>query len=182
MKPVIKILALAIVLSARFLTAGAAEAITREEAKAIALRDAGAAEANVDGYRVTSDWDDGVETYEIEFFHDGAEYDYEMRVSDGAILECDREGGVSGGAPRVPASASPAPAAPPLAHSAQMTLTGEEVEVIEYVVGHALSKDEQIYFESRKARLAEPDWLDDLKFLAEKREELGEPLRTNAMR
>jgi uncharacterized membrane protein YkoI len=81
--------------------ASRADAITRDEAKSIALRDAKLTEAEVRGYRIRNDWDHGVDTYEIEFYCKGIEYDYEIRVSDGAIVEkdWDNEGWMPNAAP-----------------------------------------------------------------------------------
>ena len=63
--------------------------ISEEEAKKIAFEDAGIAEADVKGLRVTRDFDDGVQKYEVEFREGFTEYDYEIRGEDGEILSYD---------------------------------------------------------------------------------------------
>ena len=63
--------------------------ISEEEAKAIALKHAGLGEADVKGLRVTRDFDDGVQKYEVEFREGFTEYDYEIRGEDGEILSYD---------------------------------------------------------------------------------------------
>lgn len=67
--------------------------ITAEDAKAIALKDAGYSEAEVVFIKVELDYDDGVKEYEVEFDVYGTdvvyEYEYDIRVSDGKILSKD---------------------------------------------------------------------------------------------
>ena len=60
--------------------------------KAIALKDAGFSEADVRMIKCEKDFDDGIEIYEVEFFGpNGMKYEYDLRASDGAILEKDAE-------------------------------------------------------------------------------------------
>ncbi len=66
-------------------TAATAE-ITLDEAKAIALADAGLAETDVTYTAEGQDYDNGVAVYEIDFFTSSTEYDYEIRISDGTIV------------------------------------------------------------------------------------------------
>ena len=62
--------------------------ITKEQAKELALKDAGFSEAEVFITKCKKDFDDGIEKFEIEFSTgDGREFEYGLRVSDGAILE-----------------------------------------------------------------------------------------------
>ena len=65
--------------------------ITADKAKSIALSDAGVSEADALGLRVKQDWDDGVALYEVEFRAGGAEYEYDIRLSDGVILKSERD-------------------------------------------------------------------------------------------
>lgn len=65
--------------------------ITAEKAKSIALADAGVSESAALGLQVKQDWDDGVALYEVEFRSGGAEYEYDIRLSDGAILKSERD-------------------------------------------------------------------------------------------
>ena len=67
--------------------ADTAAGITLEEAKTIALADAGLAASDVTYTAEGQDTDNGVAVYEIDFFTASTEYDYEIRVSDGTILE-----------------------------------------------------------------------------------------------
>ena len=68
-----------------------ANGLTEEQATEIALADAGLSADQVTRLKVEKDRDDGVWEYEIEFKKDGMEYDYEIRISDGKILQRDIE-------------------------------------------------------------------------------------------
>lgn len=68
-----------------------ANGLTEEQATQIALADAGLTADQVTRLKVEKDRDDGVWEYEIEFQKDGMEYDYEIRISDGKILQRDIE-------------------------------------------------------------------------------------------
>lgn len=65
--------------------------ITQEEAKRIALEDAGVNESDVSGVYIHLDWDDGIQEYEVEFYVGTEEYDYEISALDGTIRGKDRE-------------------------------------------------------------------------------------------
>lgn len=61
---------------------------TEAQAKAIALKDAGLNEKEVTFTKCKKDMDDGIKKFEIEFrTADFMEYEYEINVSDGTILE-----------------------------------------------------------------------------------------------
>ena len=67
-------------------------AIAKTEAKEIALKDAGLSETDVTITKCRIDFDDGVEKYEVEFrTADGYEYEYEIDVETGKILDKDVE-------------------------------------------------------------------------------------------
>lgn len=66
-----------------------AETITIEEARAIALKDAGLAEAEVHYILEHLDHENGRSVYDIEFYHDTKEYDYEIDAATGEIIERD---------------------------------------------------------------------------------------------
>ncbi|MCD7768806.1 MAG: PepSY domain-containing protein [Oscillospiraceae bacterium] len=71
-------------------TAANAAAVTEDEAKAIALADAGLTEAEVTITKLKLDYDNGQQVYDIEFYTANYdEYDYEISVSTGAIVERD---------------------------------------------------------------------------------------------
>ena len=65
--------------------------ITKEEAIAIALPDAGLSENQVTRLKAEFDYDDGRPTYDVEFRHDGWEYDYEIHAESGKILSRDKD-------------------------------------------------------------------------------------------
>ena len=66
-----------------------ADQISEKEAKAIVLKHAGLKEKDVEFTKFKKDKDDGVWQYEIEFVSGEKEYDYDVRMSDGKILEYD---------------------------------------------------------------------------------------------
>lgn len=65
--------------------------ITEDEAKNIALSDAGVTEADVTGIRVKLDSDDGVREYEVDFYVGNMEYDYDIDAATGKIRSKDTE-------------------------------------------------------------------------------------------
>lgn len=66
--------------------------ISKTEAREIALSDAGLSESDVTITKCRIDFDDGVEKYEVEFrTRDGYEYEYEIDVKTGKILDKDVE-------------------------------------------------------------------------------------------
>ena len=60
--------------------------ISSENAKQIALQDAGLTEADVVELRAELDSDDAVAHYDVEFKAKGMEYDYDIDASSGAVL------------------------------------------------------------------------------------------------
>lgn len=70
-----------------------------EAAKAAAFAHAGVAEADAEGLRVESDWEDGTRVYEIKFRAGGVAYDYEIEAATGAVRKAGQEwgGAASGG-------------------------------------------------------------------------------------
>lgn len=60
---------------------------TLDEAKEIALKDAGAKESKVTFVKTYKDYDDGVLEYKIEFRYDGYEYDYTINAKTGKIID-----------------------------------------------------------------------------------------------
>lgn len=61
--------------------------ITSEKAKEAALAHAGLKAQNVSFEKVELDKEDGVSVYEVEFRHNGMEYNYEVNATSGAIVE-----------------------------------------------------------------------------------------------
>jgi len=72
-------------------TAEQTKQLTAEEAKAIALKDAGLTVEQVTGLRAELDRDDGRPEWEVDFHHDGFEYDYTIHAETGKILESDKD-------------------------------------------------------------------------------------------
>lgn len=73
--------------------------ITQDRAKEIAFTHAGVKADDVKGLKAERERDDGVVKYEIEFYADGVEYDYEINAVTGTIIKCEREreGGAASG-------------------------------------------------------------------------------------
>lgn len=65
--------------------------VTRSEAEDIALRDSGVSAESVRYMRSSLDWENGERVYDVEFYADGVEHDYEIALSDGTILSYDSE-------------------------------------------------------------------------------------------
>ena len=73
------------------LTISSIFAISGEEAKSIALSNAGVLESEVTSLRVKNDLEDGVRVYDIEFRAGNKAYEYEVAVSDGTIISVEHE-------------------------------------------------------------------------------------------
>ena len=67
------------------------EKLTAAEAKGIALNHAGLAESQVKGLRAEYDGDGRVPEWEVEFYADGMEHDYEIHAETGEIRSWDKE-------------------------------------------------------------------------------------------
>jgi len=65
--------------------------LTEEEAKAIALEDAGVTEQEILGIRVKLEQDDGIQEYEVDFYAGNTEYDYDIDASTGEIRSKDMD-------------------------------------------------------------------------------------------
>lgn len=59
--------------------------VTVDEAKRISMNHAGVSEDRVSYITAKEDWDHNRRLYEVEFFADGKEYDYEILQSDGSV-------------------------------------------------------------------------------------------------
>ncbi|MCD7894513.1 MAG: PepSY domain-containing protein [Erysipelotrichaceae bacterium] len=70
-------------------TSSTTTSITKDKAKTIAMNNAGV--TSVSNYTIKEDTEDGVKVYEIEFTSGNYEYDYTIRISDGKILDVDKE-------------------------------------------------------------------------------------------
>lgn len=65
--------------------------ITIEQAKEIALKHANLSENQVSFVKSSQEFDDGIEKYDIEFYFDNKEYDYEINANTGDIISYDYE-------------------------------------------------------------------------------------------
>ena len=63
--------------------------IGEAKAKSVALKHAGISESDTSYIYAKKDWDDGRWVYDVEFWADGKEYDYEILASNGTILSYD---------------------------------------------------------------------------------------------
>lgn len=73
-------------------TAAPSGSITEEEARNIALADAGFSESEVTRLESHKDFDDGIEQFDVSFNGpDGREYNYDISVADGRILDKEAE-------------------------------------------------------------------------------------------
>ena len=61
--------------------------ISEDEAKEIALKHAGLKAEDVEFTKIKEDMDDGVMQYEIEFVSGETEYDYEINMETGEVLD-----------------------------------------------------------------------------------------------
>ncbi|MBR3270917.1 MAG: PepSY domain-containing protein, partial [Clostridia bacterium] len=68
-----------------------AQTVSMDDAKAIALKDAGVKASDATFTKAETDTDDGRSTYELEFIAGGVEYDYEIDPTTGAILSRETE-------------------------------------------------------------------------------------------
>lgn len=65
--------------------------LTEEEAKVIALEDAGVTEQEILGIRVKLEQDDGIQEYEVDFYAGNTEYDYDIDAMTGEIRSKDMD-------------------------------------------------------------------------------------------
>ena len=63
--------------------------ISLDKAKEIALSHAGLSADQVTFIKVNMDFDDGIQKYDIKFYCNGQEYDYEINSSNGQIIQFD---------------------------------------------------------------------------------------------
>ena len=66
-------------------------AISQQEALALALKDAGLSEAEVQYPHVELDYDDGRQVYEAKFYQGQMEYSYDIDAANGQILSFEKE-------------------------------------------------------------------------------------------
>ena len=81
----------------------AAASIDEEQAKAIALKDAGVSEDDVTFMQVQADFENGVSVFDVEFIAGDTEYDYEIDAATGEIRSKDRDIEAAPAEPALPA-------------------------------------------------------------------------------
>ena len=64
-------------------------AVTEQQAKDIALRQAGVNPASVSYMQVHQDWDDGRQEYDVKFYVGTTEYSCDVDVNTGAVRDFD---------------------------------------------------------------------------------------------
>ena len=65
--------------------------LTAEDAKALAVEHAGLIGQQVSRLRAEYEIDDGVPQYDVEFWYDGIEYNYEIHAETGTILSFEKD-------------------------------------------------------------------------------------------
>lgn len=65
--------------------------LTNQEAKAIAVKDAGLTLSQVSRLRAQYEIDDGIPQYDVEFSYNGFEYSYEIHAETGKILSFEKD-------------------------------------------------------------------------------------------
>ena len=64
-------------------------AVTEQQAKDIALRQAGVNPASVSSIQVHQDWDDGRQEYDVKFYVGTTEYSCDVDMNTGAVRDFD---------------------------------------------------------------------------------------------
>ena len=72
-------------------TKPASSQISLDEAKKIALANAGVSASQAKFTKAVKDYEDGIAVYEIDFYTSSYEYEYEIKVSDGSIYHKEAE-------------------------------------------------------------------------------------------
>ena len=66
-------------------------ALTTDDAKTIAVEHAGLVGQQLSRLSAKYEFDDGVPQYDVEFYHNGIEYHYEIHADTGTILSFDKD-------------------------------------------------------------------------------------------
>ncbi len=72
-------------------SAESTQELTKEQAQALVLEQAGFTADQVTRLRTEYEIDDSVALYEVSFYADGWEYDYEINAKTGELLSYDRD-------------------------------------------------------------------------------------------
>ncbi len=104
-------------------------AVTASQAESAALTHAGVAPENADGLRSQFDYDDGVANYDVEFYADGYEYDYDINADTGEVIRFEKE------AERKPDTTTTTAAPAPTEQAATEEITRDEA--VSIALSHA---------------------------------------------
>ncbi len=129
----------------------AANGITLEKAKEIALAHAKLAANDVTFTKVGEDIDDGIKKIEVEFYHGQMEYDYDIDPTTGAILSFDQD------------AESFAPTAAPAANNGA-EITVEKAK--EIALAHAKLAANAVTFTKAQKELDDGVWKYEIEFYA----------------
>lgn len=108
-KTAVSVICMIAVIAAVSIVAVKSSLISKAEAEAAALKDAGLGEAEASALRTRLEFDDGRFQYEVDFYNNGTEYEYLIQAKDGDIIARDIEGGKDSG--QLPEAAGNQPAA-----------------------------------------------------------------------
>ena len=108
-KAAVSVICMIVVIAAVSIVAVKSSLISKAEAEAAALKDAGLGEAEASALRTRLEFDDGRFQYEVDFYNNGTEYEYLIQAKDGDIIARDIEGGKDSG--QLPEAAENQPAA-----------------------------------------------------------------------
>lgn len=108
-KAAVSVICMIVVIAAVSIVAVKSSLISKAEAEAAALKDAGLGEAEASALRTRLEFDDGRFQYEVDFYNNGTEYEYLIQAKDGDIIARDIEGGKDSG--QLPEAAGNQPAA-----------------------------------------------------------------------
>ena len=95
-RAIISVICIVVVIAAVSVMAVRGSLITKAQAQAVALGDAGVSEAEASALRTRLTFDDGRFQYEVDFYNNGTEYEYFIQAKDGDIIARDIEGGENG--------------------------------------------------------------------------------------
>ena len=91
-KKIISVVMACLILAGVFATSSfAAGYIGKDKAKEIALNHAGVTADKVSFMKCEFDRDDGIAVYDVEFYFDRCEYDYEINAKNGKILKVEKD-------------------------------------------------------------------------------------------
>ncbi len=65
--------------------------VSKTEAEQIALQDAGVSANDVSRLHTDYDSDNGFAKYEVTFYYDGLEYEYDIDAGNGTVLQLDKD-------------------------------------------------------------------------------------------